>query len=78
MYTAWQLLGCKDNKDNCDEMNIRSLSMKCHLFFSSNYYQICDATMAFAPNVRDSNAQSIPCMLYACLFECDGLISFYD
>lgn len=64
MHTAWDVMGCTDNKDHCDEQNIRAASMKCNLLYSHQHYKVYDTTSAFASTDSSCDDRSNQCMLY--------------
>ena len=67
MHTTWELMGCTDNKKDCDDANIRALSIKCTLLSSQQNYHVYDATVTSAHSDRHCDEQNIQCMLYSCL-----------
>ncbi|UJR27344.1 hypothetical protein I4U23_008637 [Adineta vaga] len=48
MHTTWEMMGCSDNKNSCDEKTIRSESMKCNLMLSLQNQKSRETTMALA------------------------------
>jgi hypothetical protein len=70
MHTTWQMMGCTDNKNNCDEKTILTESMKCNLMLSHKNHKPYDTTMALANSgtyLSSNRYQNTQCMLF-CLF----------
>ncbi len=67
MHTTWETLGCTDNKNNCDEKNIQTESMKCNSMLCNQNSKKYDTTIAldnsgsYLTSYHDRNT---PCMLY--------------
>ncbi|CAF0898291.1 unnamed protein product [Adineta steineri] len=63
MHTTWEMMGCLDNKNHCDEKTVRAESMKYTLMLSDQNYKLSDTTMALAhsstylTSYHDRNAQ---------------------
>jgi tetratricopeptide (TPR) repeat protein len=62
MHQTWELLGCTNNKENCDEKSIRTLSIRCNLLLSHQSYRIYDATMASATSRTHCHEGNTKCM----------------
>jgi hypothetical protein len=70
MHTTWEMMGCSDNKNNCDEKTIVTESMKCNLMLSHQTYKLHDTTMALASSgtyLPAYHYQNTQCMLYFCV-----------
>jgi len=71
MHTTWETLGCTDNKNNCDEKNIQTESMKCNSMLCNQNSKKYDTTIAldnsgsYLSSYHDRNT---PCMLCFIVF----------
>jgi tetratricopeptide (TPR) repeat protein len=77
MHTAWETMGCSDNKNNCDEKNLQTESMKSHSMLSNQNSKQDDTTTALANSgtyVSSYHHQNTQCML--CFGYCILLIFF--
>ncbi len=74
MHTTWEMMGCSDNKNPCDEKSIRTESMKCNLMLSDQNYKPHDTTTTLAHTSTYLSAyhyQNTQCMLlssFACVY----------
>lgn len=78
MHTTWELLGCSDNKNNCDEKNLQVESMKCNSILSKQNPKPYDTTTITTTMPLDNggiyvssydyqNSQCMLCFVY-CIF----------
>jgi len=71
MHTTWEIMGCSDNKNNCDEKTIQTESMKCNSMLSNQNSKQYDTTMALANSGTYASSyhyQNTQCML--CFVDC--------
>lgn len=76
MHATWELMGCTDTKNNCDEKNLQAESMKCNSMLSKQNSKLYDTTTTtttvlsldnsgiYVSTVDYQNSQCMLCLSY--------------